>query len=79
MHAAFHIKFPDDKISFSKFCSLQPKWCVCAGSSGTHSVCVCTIHQNIILLIDTAQITESWITSRLQVPAKKLEYFEKLL
>ena len=26
---------------------------VIAGSSGTHSVCVCTTHQNTILLVDT--------------------------
>ena len=30
----------------------QPKWCVLAGSSGTHSVCVCSVHQNAILLVD---------------------------
>ena len=28
------------------------KWCVIAGSSGTHLVCVCTSHQNTILLVD---------------------------
>ena len=43
---------PDAKIGFSKFCTLCPKWCVIAGSSGTHSVCVCTTHQNTILLVD---------------------------
>ena len=34
------------KIGFSKFCQLGPKFCVTVGSSGSHSVCVCTIHQN---------------------------------
>ena len=43
---------PDVKIGFSKFCTLHPKWCFIAGSSGTHSVCVCTTHQNTILLVD---------------------------
>jgi hypothetical protein len=38
-------------ISFSKFCELRPKWCVMAGSSGSHSVCVCTIHQNVKLML----------------------------
>ena len=28
------------------------KWCVTVSSSGTHSVCVCTIHQNTKLLVD---------------------------
>ena len=41
------------KIGFSKFCTLCSKLCVIAGSSGTHSVCVCTTHQNTILLVDT--------------------------
>ena len=33
-------------IGFSTFCSLRPKHCVLAGGNGTHSVCVCTYHQN---------------------------------
>ena len=40
------------KTGFSKFCTPCPKWCVIAGSSGTHSVCLCTTHQNTILLVD---------------------------
>ena len=39
-------------MGFSKFCSERPLWCVTAGSSGTHSVCVCSKHQNTILLLD---------------------------
>lgn len=33
-------------IGFSTFASLRPAWCILAGSKGTHSVCVCTYHQN---------------------------------
>ena len=44
------------KISFSKFCSLQPKWCVLMGSSGSHAVCVCAIHQNAKLLSIACQM-----------------------
>ena len=51
LFAAFKERNPDVKIGFSKFCTLRPKWCVIAGSSGTHSVCVCT-NQNTILLVD---------------------------
>ena len=40
------------KIGFSKFCTVHPKWYVIAGSSGTHLLCVCTTHQNTILLVD---------------------------
>jgi len=51
LFTAFKLKNPEAKIGFSKFCSFRPKWCVLAGASGTHSVCVCTIHQNIKLLL----------------------------
>jgi len=37
------------KCSFSKFASLRPKHCVLAGASGTHSVCVCAIHDWLLL------------------------------
>ena len=52
LHAAYKEKHPTHKIGLSKFCSLRPKWCVTVSSSGTHSVCVCTIHQNTKLLVD---------------------------
>ena len=45
LYAAYKFKY------FLKFCSLQPKWCVPAGPKGTHSVCVCTIHQNVKLIL----------------------------
>ena len=51
LHSAFKSKHPTLQVGFSKFCSLRPKWCIVAGASGTHSVCVCTIHQNIKLLL----------------------------
>ena len=52
MYAAFKEKYCNVKLGFSKFCKFRPKWCVLAGFSGTHSVCVCSIHQNAILLVD---------------------------
>ena len=52
LYTSFKDKYPNLKIGFSKFCTLRPKWCVLAGPSGTHSVCVCSIHQNAILLVD---------------------------
>ena len=49
-------KFKDEeqnpRVGFSSFCSLRPKHCVLAGSSGTHSVCVCTHHQNPTLQLN---------------------------
>jgi hypothetical protein len=40
------------KVGFSKFASLHPRNCIMAGASGTHSVCVCTIHQNVKLMLE---------------------------
>lgn len=39
------------RIGFSKFASLRPEWCVLAGASGTHTVCVCIYHQNVKLKV----------------------------
>lgn len=44
------------KIGFSKFATLKPKYCVQLGSSGTHNICVCTIHQNFKLLMHAIKL-----------------------
>ena len=51
LYSAFVLQYPDIKIGRSKFIALRP-YCIIAGASGTHSVCVCTIHQNSILILD---------------------------
>ena len=43
-------------VGFSKFCELRPKWCITVGSSGTHRICVCTIHQNIKLMLASSPV-----------------------
>ena len=58
VHREFKERFPDCKVGFSKFAALRPEHCVLAGASGTHSVCVCTIHQNIKLMSFEMQIPE---------------------
>lgn len=60
LYAEFKKQNKEIKIGFSKFCTLRPKWCVSAGASGTHSVCVCTIHQNVVLLLHAAQLEETY-------------------
>ena len=55
-HKEFKVEYPSFPIGLSKFAELRPKWCVLAGSSGTHSVCVCTIHQNFKAMIDAADL-----------------------
>ena len=47
----FKDKFPGHKLGFSKFAALRPKHCILAGASGTHTVCVCAIHQNVKLIM----------------------------
>ena len=37
---AFKDKHPDLKISFSKFASLRPKWCITVELKGAYSVCM---------------------------------------
>lgn len=56
LHSMFKEKYPQYPIGFSKFAELRPKWCVVAGASGTHSVCVCTTHQNVKLMIDAINL-----------------------
>lgn len=43
---------PDLRIGFAKFAELRPQHCVLAGAAGTHTVCVCTIHQNLKLMLE---------------------------
>ena len=60
LYFAFQEKYPDIKIGLSKFCDLCPKWCVNVSHSGTHSVCVCTQHQNTIPLCNAANLKQSY-------------------
>ena len=45
------------KIGFSKFASLRPKNVILPDGSGTHSLCVCAIHQNVKLMLDGSRIS----------------------
>ena len=65
---SFKDKYPDIKVSFSKFSELRPKHCVLPGASGTHSVCVCAHHENVKLLIDGGNIAK--LTADLDRPMK---------
>ena len=54
-HAAFRNQHPIIKVGFSTFCDRRPRECVLAGDGGTHSVCVCTKHQNFKLRFDAVR------------------------
>ncbi|GBN26690.1 hypothetical protein AVEN_259915-1 [Araneus ventricosus] len=57
-YVLFKEHYPDKRIGFSKFCQLRHKYCIILGSSGTHSVCVSTIHQNAKLMMAQCKIPE---------------------
>ena len=48
---AFKKDNPEIMIGISKFCELRPKNRITVGSHGSHSVCLCKIHQNVKLMI----------------------------
>ena len=52
----FKANHPECKIGFSTFAQLRPRECVLAGASGTHSVCVCTIQQNVKLMVEGSRL-----------------------
>ena len=56
LHRMFKEKYSECKIVSTKFAELRPEWCVIAGNSGTHSVCVYTIHQNVKTIIDAINL-----------------------
>ena len=58
LHRAFKDEYPEIRIGLSKFAESRPKHCVLAGASGMHSVCVCTIHQNVKLMIHGVKLIE---------------------
>ena len=60
---AYRQCIPDIKVGFSKFAELRPKECVLAGATGTHSVCVCIMHQNVKLIMTGGRLealTKGW-------------------
>ncbi|KAJ8677068.1 hypothetical protein QAD02_012855 [Eretmocerus hayati] len=42
---------PDILVGFTRFAEARPPYIILAGASGTHTVCVCKIHQNFKLLL----------------------------
>ena len=51
LYTAFKENYPNVNIGFSKFSTLRPKWCILLSSKMTQSVCVCSAHQNVVLLV----------------------------
>lgn len=61
LYTEFKKKHPETakKVGKPTFISLRPKWCVVAGSAGTHNVCVCETHQNAKLLLRALGLSPS--------------------
>lgn len=70
-YATFKDKYPETKRGFSKFAELRPKQCVLGGSCGTHSVCVCTTHQNMKLMLIASKIEQ--LTEGSDLPLKTVK------
>lgn len=51
----FEEKYKSVKIGFTSFTQLRPKHCILLDSTGTHNVCVCTIHENVKLIINSVK------------------------
>lgn len=58
LFAQFKAEHTDVKIGFTKFTQLRPLHCVLAGSSGTHTVCVCVHHENFKLMLSEINVNK---------------------
>ncbi|KAK3919732.1 Putative phosphoribosylaminoimidazole-succinocarboxamide synthase 2 [Frankliniella fusca] len=58
LYEVFKEECPAYEVSISRFAELRPLYIVLAGAAGTHSVCVCTIHQNVKLMMYGAKLHE---------------------
>ena len=70
VYQLFKDKFPTETVGFSKFADLQPKHCILAGASGTHSVCVCITHQNVKLMMLGVNLSE--LTAQNDIPLSNI-------
>ena len=52
LYTVFKEKHSYVNIGSLKFCALRPKCCALASSKMTHSVCICSAHENVVLLVD---------------------------
>lgn len=71
LHTRFKKVYPQFSIGKSKFAELRPKWCILAGANGTHSVCICTQHQNFKTMFDAANLVK--YTKNSDIPIQKYQ------
>ena len=51
VYQLFKNRVSTETVGFSKFADSRPNLCILAGASATHPLCVCTIHQNVKLIM----------------------------
>ena len=58
-YALFKTSGANFTVSFSKFCTLRPRYVILPGAPGTHCTCVCTYHQNVSLMLENSGLSTS--------------------
>ena len=67
LYSAFKDAYPGKKVGLSKFAEMRPHHCVLAGAGGTHTVGVCTIYQNMKLMVSSAKLSKVAAPERLSL------------
>jgi hypothetical protein len=70
-YSLFKQWYPNVKVEFSKFCEIRPRNIVTAGACGTHSVCICSTHQNVKLMLPGCKLKELTAGSSTEITSYK--------
>jgi hypothetical protein len=62
---------PNVKVGFYKFCEIRSRNTVTAGACGAHSVCVCSTHQNVKLMLIESKLKELTAGSSTEITSYK--------
>lgn len=71
LHMTFKEENIKEKVSLSMFSKLRPKNCILPGARGTHCVCVCTIHQNVKMMLDAIDLKNLTKDEEIQMESYK--------
>ncbi|KAJ4427156.1 hypothetical protein ANN_24772 [Periplaneta americana] len=73
LYRNFKDKHPGVKIGFSKFAKLRPQHCTSSRFLWYTYCCVCMLHQNVKLMIDSAKLPELTKSGELGLPIKSYQ------
>ena len=75
VYKLFSEKYPNNRIRFLKFAELRPKECLCRSKcQAILTVCVCTIHQNVKLMIVRSHMGDLQLEDELETPIKNYKH-----